>query len=140
VSPRVRATGRRLATREVRLKFKGILGKEPKLSGAQIKKIYGVATQKNLRQLQFEFALWTRSMVPAFIRDELCVRLSETSVGRLLRRMGLTPQRPLHRAYGQDPKRIEQWLPEEYPKIRRRAQRKGPTSTSATSLEFGRTT
>jgi transposase len=107
------------------LRFKGIPGKEPKLSGAQIKKIYDVVTQKNPQQLQFEFALWTRSMVRTFIRDEFGVHLSETSVGRLLRRMGLTPQRPLHRAYEQDPKRVEQWLKEQFPKIRRRAQRKG---------------
>ena len=86
------------------LKFKGIPGKKPKLSGAQIKKIFDVVTQKNPRQLQFPFALWTRNMVRTYIRDELGVRLSETSVGRLLRKLGLSPQKPLHKAYEQDPK------------------------------------
>jgi transposase len=108
-----------------RLRFKGIPGKQPKLSGPQIKKVYDVVTQKNPRQLQFAFALWTRSMVRAFIRDEFGVRLSETSVGRLLRKLGLTPQKPLHKAYEQDPQRVQHWLGEEFPKIRRRALRKG---------------
>lgn len=107
------------------LKFKGIPGKKPKLGGAQIRKLYRVITSKNPRQLKFEFALWTRSMVRAYIRDEFGVRLSETSVGRLLRRMGLTPQRPLHRAYQQDPERVQRWIQEEFPKIQRRAKRKG---------------
>lgn len=107
------------------LQFKGIPGKAPKLSGSQIKKVYDIVTQKNPRQLQFEFALWTRSMVRTFIRDEFDVRLSETSVGRLLRKLGLSPQKPLHKAYEQDPKRVQQWLDTEYPKIQRRARRKG---------------
>lgn len=107
------------------LKFKGIPGKEPKLSGPQIQRIYDVVTQKNPRQLQFEFALWSRPLVRAFIRDEFGVHLSETSVGRLLRKLGLTPQRPLHRAYEQNPEAVGRWLREEFPKIRRRAQRRG---------------
>jgi transposase len=64
-------------------------------------------------------------MVRTFIRDEFGVRLSETSVGRLLRKLGLTPQKPLHEAYEQDPKRVQQWLDTEFPQIRRRARRKG---------------
>jgi hypothetical protein len=39
-------------------------------------------------------------MVRELIRREFGVRLSETSVGRLLRRLGFSPQRPLHRASG----------------------------------------
>ena len=107
------------------LKFKGIPGKKPKLSGPQIKKIYDVVTQKNPRQLQFPFALWTRAMVRTYIRKEFGVQLSDTSVGRLLRKLGLTPQRPLHKAYEQDPQRVQQWLDEEFPKIQRRAKKKG---------------
>ncbi len=107
------------------LKFKGIPGKKPKLSGAQIKRVYDVVTQKNPRQLNFEFALWTRAMVRTYIRREFGVHLSDTSVGRLLRKLGLSPQKPLHKAYEQDPQRVQQWIDTEYPKIRRRAQRKG---------------
>jgi transposase len=38
-------------------------------------------------------------MVRELIRREFGVRLSEPSVGRLLRKLGLSPQRPLYRAW-----------------------------------------
>ena len=60
-------------------------------------------------------------MVRELIRREFGVRLSETSVGRLLRRLGFSPQRPLRRAYEQDRTRVEQWRREEFPAIQRQA-------------------
>jgi transposase len=39
------------------------------------------------RQLKFEFALWTRGMISELIKREFGVRLSEVSVGRLLKKM-----------------------------------------------------
>ena len=38
-----------------------------------------------------------------------------------LKRWGFTPQKPTKRAYEQDPKRLEQWLANEYPEIAARA-------------------
>jgi transposase len=54
-------------------------------------------------QLRFAFALWTRAMLRELIGREFGVRLSEVSVGRLLRKLGLSPQRPLYRACQQNP-------------------------------------
>jgi transposase len=103
------------------LKYKKIPGKEPKLTKAQKQKIFDVVTSKNPQQLKFPFALWTRSMVREFISKEFGISLSEVSVGRVLREMGLSPQRPLHRAYQQNPQRVEKWLKEEYPAIQKAA-------------------
>ncbi|MDP2950348.1 MAG: IS630 family transposase [Chloroflexota bacterium] len=61
------------------------------------------------------------------IRREFGVRLSTVSVGRLLRKLGLSPQRPLWRAYQQDPEAVEQWKIEEYPAIRAEAAKVGAT-------------
>ncbi len=41
-------------------------------------------------------------MVPELIRRELFVRLGETSMGRLLRRLGFYPQRLLRRGHEED--------------------------------------
>ncbi|HEX8933766.1 MAG TPA: IS630 family transposase [Pseudonocardiaceae bacterium] len=81
----------------------------------------------NPRQLQFEFSLWTREIVREVIRREFGVALSAVSVGRLLRTLGLSPQRPLSRAYQQDPDAVERWKAQEYPAIRAEANRLGAT-------------
>ena len=103
------------------LRTKQITGRPSKLKGHQIKKIYDIVTSKNPLQLRFEFALWTREMIRDLIRERFNVKLSLVSVGRLLKKMGLSPQKPLHRAYQQDKERIERWLKEEYPHIRQMA-------------------
>src|SRR3982074_1541408 len=77
--------------------------------------------------MSFEFALWTREMVRQVIRREFSVALSVVSVGRLLRTMGLSPQRPLHRAYQQNPEAVQRWKDEEFPAIRAAAKAEGAT-------------
>jgi transposase len=103
------------------LKYQKIPGKQPKLSKAQKQKIFDIVTSKNPLQLKFAFALWTRAMVKDLILDHFAVSLSEVSVGRLLHELGLTPQRPLRRAYQQNPDRVAYWLREEYPAIQKEA-------------------
>ena len=109
------------------LRTKAIPGRPARLSGRQLKEIYDLVTRKNPLQLKFEFALWTRSMVRELIRREFGVRLSEVSVGRLLRGLGLTPQRPVRRAYQQDAEAVERWKTEEYPAIRNLAKKEQAT-------------
>jgi Winged helix-turn helix len=77
--------------------------------------------------LQFAFALWTRVMIRELVRREFGVRLSEVSVGRLLRKLGLSPQRPLYRAYQQNPEAVRRWRDETYPQIREYAAKVGAT-------------
>src|SRR5687768_16360618 len=74
-------------------------GRPPSLSGAQLQRLYTLIVGNDPRQLPFTFALWTRAMVRELIRRVFAVRLSEVSGGRLLRKLGLSPQRPLYRAY-----------------------------------------
>src|SRR5438105_7592089 len=102
-------------------------GRPPKLNGQQLSRLYALIAGRDPRQMQFEFALWTREMVREVIRREFGVRLSVVSVGRLLRRLGLSPQRPLHRAYQQNPEAVERWKREEYPAIRGQAEAEGAT-------------
>src|SRR5512132_2987240 len=66
-------------------------------------------------------------MVRELIRREFGVRLSVVSVGRLLAKLGLSPQRPLWRAYQQNPEAVERWKREQFPAIREQAAEAGAT-------------
>jgi transposase len=77
------------------------------------------------RQLQFDFALWTRQMVRDLIKRNFGVEYTPQAVGNILRDMGLSPQRPLVRAYEQDPERVRRWKEEEYPAIAKAAKAAG---------------
>lgn len=109
------------------LRAKPVPGRPPKLTSTQIARLYALIVGQDPRQLSFAFALWTREMVREVIRREFGVALSAVSVGRLLRTMGLSPQRPLHRAYQQNPEAVARWKNEEYPAIRAAAQKQGAT-------------
>jgi transposase len=107
------------------LRAKPLLGRPKKISGSQMKWIYNAVTLKNPMQFKFEFALWTRGMIRNLIHERYGIKLSLPSVGRLLAQLGLTCQKPLMRAFQQNPALVENWLREEYPQIRSKAKRIG---------------
>jgi hypothetical protein len=77
------------------------------------------------RQFQFDFALWTRRIVRDLIRRQFGVEMTPQGVGLLLRRLGLSPQRPLYGAYQQNPEAVRRWKQEQFPAIREQARREG---------------
>jgi transposase len=109
------------------LKARPVPGRPAKLSAAQLARLYGLIVGVDPRQLQFEFALWTREMVRQLIRREFAVALSAVSVGRLLHALGLSPQRPLWRAWQADPDAVARWKTEQFPAIRAQAKTEGAT-------------
>jgi len=82
-------------------------------------------TQKCPEQLGLPFVLWTREGVRQLLEQRYGVSVSVWTVGRYLKRWGLTPQKPLRRAYEQDPKAVKQWLETDYPAIVKLAKQEG---------------
>ena len=74
-------------------------------------------------QLTLPFYLWTRAAVASLIAREYRIAVSLVTVGRYLRAWGLSPQRPVRRAYERNDAAIARWLKQEYPAIARQARR-----------------
>jgi transposase len=96
-------------------------GRPRALSAKQERQVFRWVNGKNPMQYGFDFGLWTRAIVRDLVGREFDVRLSLSSIGALLARQGLSPQKPLQRAYQRDPEAIERWQKEIYPEIARTA-------------------
>lgn len=98
-------------------------GRPRTMTAGQERQVFRWINGKNPMQYGFDFGLWTRQIVRDLIAPRFRVRLSLASVGAVLARQGLTPQKPLQRAYQRDPAAIAHWQRETYPAIVRRAKR-----------------
>lgn len=100
-------------------------GRPRRLTAAQERQVFRWINGRDPRQYGLDFGLWTRRIVALLIKRKFGIRLGVTAVGALLAKLGLTPQKPLQRAYQRDPQAIERWQREVYPAITRRAKREG---------------
>jgi len=73
--------------------------------------------------LKLPFYLWTRAAVASLIAREYGIKVSRVTVGRYLRAWGLSPQKPVRRAYERNDAAIARWLKQEYPMLARQAKR-----------------
>jgi transposase len=94
-----------------------------KLSEVEQAKIARLVAGKNPDQLKLPGFLWTRALVRDLIRQQLGVEVGEDTVGRYLRAWGMSPQKPMRRAYEQSDEAVRRWLEETYPAIEKAARR-----------------
>jgi transposase len=106
---------------------KQIPGRPPTLNAKQLQWLSHTLKTKTPQQWKFEFALWTLELIGEVVRARFAVSLSKPTLSRLLRTLGFSVQRPLYRAWQQDPGVVERWLADEFPKIRRAARKAGAT-------------
>ena len=96
-------------------------GRPRSLTPKQEAQVFRWINGRDPRQYGLDFGLWTRNSVSDLIERKYGVRLCVCAVGYLLKKMGLTPQKPLQRAYQRDPDAIELWQRETFPRIARMA-------------------
>ena len=107
------------------LRSKPATGRPRSLTPRQEQQVFRWINGRDPRQYGLDFGLWTRSIVASLIEEKLQVRLGVTAVGELLAKLGLTPQKPLQRAYQRDPEAIEKWRCERFPAIAKQAKAVG---------------
>ncbi len=78
-------------------------------------------------QLKLDFSLWTTKAIKELIQREFDITIGRRAIGNYLKNWGFTPQKPKKRAYEQSSKKVKKWLEEEYPIIKREAQKKKAT-------------
>jgi transposase len=93
----------------------------PLLDPEQHDRLWAALTTATPDRLGLGEALWTRDAVAAWAERDLGVKRSRWVWGRWLAAAGFTPQKPARRAYEQDPRAVERWLAEEYPRVAREA-------------------
>jgi transposase len=100
-------------------------GRPPKVTPEEMRWIAAAVRDKSPQQMKFEFGLWTLSLIGEMIWRQFGKRLTKPSVGRIMRILGFTPQRPLYRAWQQDPVMVEKWQAEDFPRLRTEAKQAG---------------
>ena len=109
--------------RALTLKRRGRRPGQGHLSGTRATRIRSMIVGKLPDQLKLPFYLWTRAAVASLIAREYGIAVSLVTVGRYLRAWGLSPQKPVRRAYERNDAAITRWLKQEYPAIARQAKR-----------------
>lgn len=94
------------------------LGEGRTLSAEEEIKVQRLMQKHFPDELKIDSALWTRRAVQELIAQECGVNMPIRTVGEYLRRWRYTPQKPLKRAYEQNPKAVKHWLEYEYPSIK----------------------
>jgi transposase len=102
-------------------------GRPTILDDSEMIRLYSMVCGKDPRTQGFGMALWTRAMIRDMIKRAFGKSVSLVTTGRILKKLGMSPQRPLYRAWKQDPARVDRWKREEYPAIKARAAAEGAT-------------
>jgi transposase len=99
-------------------------GRKSMLTDKQLLQLY-TWFRGNPRQVQFDFGLWTRKIAGELIRREFGIDYTPQNVGKILKMLGFSPQRPVYQALERDPEQRRIWTEETFPAIQKRAAREG---------------
>jgi transposase len=99
-------------------------GPTPKLTPRQQRQLVEWIVGKTPQQFRFPFALWTLPLIAGLIEKKFRIVLHTTTVARMLARLGLSPQRPVRRAYQRDAAVCRAWATREFPAIVRQMQKR----------------
>jgi transposase len=100
-------------------------GRKRKVNAEVMRFLYKAITRHDPRQYEFPFCLWTLALVRQLLKRRFAVEMSKSGVSRLLRHLGLSPQRPIYKSYKRNPEAMKRYLDKTFPGLRARARRTG---------------
>ncbi len=77
--------------------------------------------------------LWTCSRIARLIRREFKVRYHRDHIGRLMRQLGWSYQKPERRAVERDEEKVDRWKRKDWPRVKKTLRGWVPTSSSSTN-------
>jgi transposase len=98
-------------------------GPTPLLDPAQLSQLLDLL-QQGAEACGFLGEVWTRRRVAHLIKEQFGVSYHPTHVGRLLKQLGWSPQKPVVRATQRDAAAIAAWYRERWPALKKRRLRK----------------
>jgi transposase len=98
-------------------------GEQKALDPRQEARVRRAVLGKHPEQVALPGLVWTRPQVRDLVRRWYGIGLSLVTIGKYLRSWRLSPQKPIRKAYEQNPEAVARWLQIDYPAIARRAKR-----------------
>ena len=114
------------------LKAKPASGRPPKLTKRQLKRLVKLLL-KGAMARGHPTEVWTTQRIADLIEEEFGVRYHRDHIGRLLRRLDWSYQKPDRRALQRNEGEIERWKHEEWPRIKKGLHGWVPISSSSTN-------
>lgn len=96
-----------------------------KLTAEQGSALAELMVEKLPDQLGLSYFLWTRGAVVELIEKQHGVQVTEQCAGEYLRKWDMTPQKPIRRAWQQNPTVVQEWMEVRFPRIKADAKRRG---------------
>jgi transposase len=101
------------------IKARPASGRPPKLSSRQKRQLER-SLLRGAQNAGFPTDLWTCPRIGDLIKRRFAVEYHVNHIGRLLRSMGWTPQKPEKRARERDEKAVQKWIREDWSRIKKK--------------------
>ena len=108
----------------IKLKKRGRkVGEQRKLTKEQEKQVQKALIDKDPNQFKLDCCVWDRTTVSLLIEQLFGIKMPLSTIGYYFQRWGFTAQRPNLTNYKQNPKKVAEFLENEYPEIKKQAQK-----------------
>ncbi len=100
-------------------------GARSKLQESQKNQLIDDILTKTPDELNMSYTLWNSKVVHEYIKTKYSINYHRRSIRKIMTKLGFSAQKPIKLAYQRNPKKMEVWLSESYPKIKTRAIKEG---------------